>query len=401
MRARGGEAAFTLIEVLVVTGIVATVALAAGTFFLAGAMPAVAVAGRDVRAAFGEARRTALAFDTATVVFAPAPNGGYSARVYERSPGEAGFAPRNGPTYDSTVTIGETAAPLGAPGFAFALDSRGAVTGYANFSPAATAFASRPCPPGGAFVLRLSQGTQVQAVTVPCALAVSGANPAAFETPVAAPPPAASAAPTCPAGASCTLALFSPVPPAPCPPGDAPDPLVPGVCDPPGGTPPSGVAGAAPPAAVPSPPPATAPPHAGCTAGAPDARGFSSCLEADPVQITGPSITRQSCGTHTPVTDPGPAFTVTVDVFLNGELWGTYAIALTTVKGPWIDLDALPPQADCGLLYTLTFRIAGIVPESGNAQVSPYADTGDPAFADQGVGPIVQAPLGGSWGSDT
>lgn len=399
MRARGFEAGFTLIEVLVVTGIVATIALAAGTFFLAGATPAVAAAGRDVRAAFAEARRTALAFDTATVVFAPARNGGYSARVYERSPGDSGFAPRNGPTYDSTVTNGEIAAPLGAPGFAFALDSRGAVTGYANFSAAATTFASVACPPGGAFVLRLAHATQVQTVRVPCAIAVSGTTPAAVETPAADPLPVASAAPTCPAGAACTPALFTPAPPAPCPPGDAPDPVTPGVCDPPDGDPPSGVAGATPPASAPSPA-ATGPVHAGCSAGAPDALGFASCIEANPVRITGPSITRQSCGTHTPVTDPGPAFDVTVDVFLNGNPWATYAIAMVTTKIPWLDLGALPPQQNCGLLYTLAFHIDGIAPASGNAQASPWADTGDPALDEQGVGAILHAPLGAGWGSD-
>src|SRR5580698_826947 len=98
MRLRGCEDGFTLIEMLVVTAMVAIVAGALGTFFLAGASPAVASAGRDVSAAFDEARRTAIAFDAATVVFAPAKSGtGYSARIYARMPGDPGFTARNGP----------------------------------------------------------------------------------------------------------------------------------------------------------------------------------------------------------------------------------------------------------------------------------------------------------------
>jgi hypothetical protein len=110
------------------------------------------------------------------------------------------------------------------------------------------------------------------------------------------------------------------------------------------------------------------------------------------VQATGPAITRNSCGTHVPVADPGPAFAVTVDVFRDGALWATYAVALTTLKAPWLDIQDLPPAQTCGLLYTLAFRIAGVTPESGNAQVSPAVDTGDPAFDRQGVDALV-API--------
>jgi prepilin-type N-terminal cleavage/methylation domain-containing protein len=399
MRARCCEAGFTLIELLVVTAIVATIALAAGTFFLAGATPAVASAGRDVNAAFAEARRTALAFDVATVVFVPGRSGGYSARVYQRFPGDAGFAPRNGPTYDSTVTIGETAAPLGAPGFAFAIDSRGTVTGYANFSPTAAAFATRACPAGGAFVLRLSYATQVQTVTVPCALTPSGASPVAFETPAAPATAAPLAAPTCPGPSACSLADVPPPPAAACPAGDVPDPASPGLCDPSSLPPGSGGAPATAPAALPTSANPN-PPVAGCGAGPADTLGFASCIVSNPVRITGPSITVQSCGTHTPVTDPGQAFGVTVDVFRDGDLWGTYAIHFITLKFPWIALNRNGVQ-QCGLLYTLSFIISGIVAESGNAAVSPWVDTGDPLLAQQGVGAITHAPLGAGWGSNS
>jgi prepilin-type N-terminal cleavage/methylation domain-containing protein len=80
MRLRRCEGGFTLIEMIVVTAIVVIVAGTLGTFFLAGASPAVASAGRDVTAAFDEARRTAIAFDAATVVFAPAQHASMRAR---------------------------------------------------------------------------------------------------------------------------------------------------------------------------------------------------------------------------------------------------------------------------------------------------------------------------------
>jgi prepilin-type N-terminal cleavage/methylation domain-containing protein len=225
MRPRRCEDGFTLIEMIVVTAIIVIVAGTLGTFFLAGASPAVAAAGRDVTAAFDEAHRTAIAFDAATVVFAPAQNGsGYSARIYARVPGDPGFAPRNGPTYDSTVTISETASPLGAPGFAFTVDSHGTVTGYAGFSATATTFTSRPCPATGTFTLHLAYERDVRIVTIPCQLGLNSATPAAFETPAA----AYSATPfpiqTCPATVTCSLALLAPVAAPSLPPASTPSP---------------------------------------------------------------------------------------------------------------------------------------------------------------------------------
>jgi prepilin-type N-terminal cleavage/methylation domain-containing protein len=392
------EDGFTLIEVLVTVAIVAIVAGAAGTLFLAGASPAVAAAGRDVDAAFAEARRTALAFDTATVVFTPRAAGGYRARVYERTPGDPAFRARSGPAYESAVAIGETAAPLGAPGFAFAIERSGNVTGYAHFSADAAPPAAVACPPAGAFVLALSRAGQSRTVSVPCAPASSTTAVAAFATP----PAFASAAPAspaaCPSAASC--ALLSPAPPAPavCPPADAPDPVVPGLCDPLASAPPDTVQNGTPPPAPAASPTGAASP-ALCAAGAPDAAGFATCLALDPVRATGAAITRSSCGTHTPVDDPGPVFTVTVEVDRLGAVWGTYAVTLLTTKVPWLDFQDSPPAQTCGLRYSLSFQIGGIAALSGNASVSPSADTGDPALSAEGVGAIVTAPAGG-WGSD-
>lgn len=226
MRLRRCEAGFTLVEMIVVTAIVVIAAGTFGTFFLAGASPAVAAAGRDVTAAFDEARRAAIAFDAATVVFAPARSGsGYSARIYARAPGDAAFAARNGPTYDSTVTISETASPLGAPGFAFALDAHGNITGYANFGAAQTSFTTRSCPATGAFTLQLSYERDVRSVTIPCRLGLSSATPVTFATPAA--PVSATRFPvqTCPAPPACSLAPIAAATVPAVPPSSTPSPV--------------------------------------------------------------------------------------------------------------------------------------------------------------------------------
>jgi prepilin-type N-terminal cleavage/methylation domain-containing protein len=216
MRRRKCEAGFTLIETIVVTAIIVVVAGTLGTFFLGGASPAVASADRDVLAALGETRRAAAAFDAATLVFAPARSGpGYSARVYARFPGDPDFAPRNGPTYDSTVAISETQAPLGAPGFALAIDSRGAVTGFASFSPGQTAFASHACPAAGVFALQLTYERETRVVDVPCQLPVSASAALVIETPAAGYSPTPFPVQTCPAATTCVLGALAPAPPPP------------------------------------------------------------------------------------------------------------------------------------------------------------------------------------------
>jgi prepilin-type N-terminal cleavage/methylation domain-containing protein len=412
MRQRWYEDGFTLIEMIVVTAIVVIVAGTLGTLFLAGASPAVASAGRDVTAAFDEARRTAIAFDAATVVFVPAKSGtGYSARIYRRFPGDPAFQPRNGPSYDSTVTISETASPLGAPGFAFSIDSHGAVTGFANFTASATAFTIRPCPANGAFTLYLAYASDTRTIAVPCQLPLSSTNPVVYETPPIGFAPTPPPSPTCPSTNGCTLALVTPPPGgATCPPGFTPDATL-GVCDlgvaspqPPSVTPP-GTLPTCPPGDTGNPPACvlplpTATPQAKCIPGAPDAAGFSTCLESDPIRATGPGITRSGCGTHVPIVDPGAQFAVTVDVYQNDTLWGTYGVDLQTRKSPWFDFAGLPPAQICGLLYTLSFSIEGVTAESGNAQSTPQGDTGDVGLIDDGVGDIVK-PQGATWGSNT
>ena len=72
-------------------------------------------------------------------------------------------------------------------------------------------------------------------------------------------------------------------------------------------------------------------------------------------------------------------------------------MSLATAKIPWLDLQGLPPVADCGLLYTLAFRVGGITAASGNARSDPLTDTGDPGLADQGVAAIVDPPPGTAW----
>ncbi len=416
MRLRRSEHGFTLIETIIVAAIVVVVAGSLGAFFLAGASPAVASAGRDVSAAFDEARRTAIAFDAATVVFAPAQNGtGYSARVYQRFPGDPAFRPRSGPAYESTVTINETAAPLGAPGFALTVDNHGAVTGFANFAAHATTFAGHPCPASGAFTLRLAYERDVRIITIPCRLLLTSATPVAFETPPLAVSPLPAPSQTCPSTETCSLALVTPPSGgATCPPGYIPD-ASPGVCDlvtpppppplpPPSATTPAGPAtcppgysGIAPNCVFPLPSPT---PTQKCRPGIPDGMGFSSCIEYNPVTPIGPAITHSGCGTHTPVNDPGGRFIVDVDFYQDGSFWGGYEVNLTTRKAPWLNVQGFPRSRTCGLLYTLAFSISGIIPESGNAHSTPSADTGDPALSGAGVETITVAPLGAAWGSN-
>ena len=191
MRARA-ERGFTLVETAVVVGIVALTIAAIGVRTLAGPSVAVAAAADGVVAAFDEARRTAIAFDAATVVVAPGAGGsGFGVRVYRRIPGDAAFAPANGPGYESAVSATENAAPLGAPGFAFSIDHRGSVAGYAGFDPAAASFDRRACPSAGAFAIVLRAGAQQRTVTVPCTIALAENGPAVFTTapPAVTPPP--------------------------------------------------------------------------------------------------------------------------------------------------------------------------------------------------------------------
>lgn len=226
------EAGFTLIEVVVVVAIVAVIAAATGTFFLGGATPAIATAGRDVTAAVDETRRAAIAYDAASLVFLPARSGsGYSARVYRGVPGEALFAAQNGPAYESTVRIAETTAPLGTPGFAFSIDRRGDVTGYANYVPGATTFTNLPCPAAGRFMLRLNDEREIRTVAIPCVLALSDAAPAVLRTPVPAWTPGPAQSLVCPDPSGCALAPLPPANPAGCPAGTAPDAALPGMCD--------------------------------------------------------------------------------------------------------------------------------------------------------------------------
>lgn len=221
MERKCSEAGATLIELIVVVGIIAAFAGTLGTLFLAGPSVAVAAAVTGITAAFDEGRRTAGAFDAATVVFAPPPSGtGFSVRIYRRFPGDAAFAPSNGPTYDSATTARETAGPLGSPGMAFTIDHRGAVTGYAGFQAGASSFDRRACPAGGAYSIAVRSGPQARTVTIPCALALTSGMPVAYDTapPAATPAPAATTALACAAGSPCPLpTLIAALAPTPAP----------------------------------------------------------------------------------------------------------------------------------------------------------------------------------------
>jgi type II secretory pathway pseudopilin PulG len=246
------DAGFTLIELLVVVGMIVVVIGTLGVFFLGGPSPAVASAARDIDAAFAEARETAIAQGEATVVFLPAGTG-FAARIYRQLPGAAAFAAVNGPRYESAVTIDETAARLGAPGFAFRVDSRGSVTGYANFTPSDTSFTTHACPASGAFVLTLSRGAQRKDVAIPCTISQSTVAIGIVVTPA----PALTAPPDAPGTCAPSSACGAPLPQvnATCPPGYTPD-ATPNVCDSPTPVPP--------PTAMPSCPPGSSEPYPIC-----------------------------------------------------------------------------------------------------------------------------------------
>jgi type II secretory pathway pseudopilin PulG len=289
------DAGFTLIELLVVVGMIVVVIATLGVFFLAGPSPAVASAGRDIGAAFAEARETAADFSEATVVFVAAGTG-YSARVYRQMPGDAEFQAVNGPTYDSTVAITETAAPLGAPGFAFRIDSRGSVTGYAHFAPTDTTFTLRACPASGAFVLSLAYGNQQRTVTIPCTLSLASIGPGVIVTPGPATSPAPAAPGTCPPSQSCGPPL--PAYNATCPPGYTPD-ATPYVCDSPTPTPspaptptaeppcPPGYSGTSPNCIPPASPPPTSTPGPYPVQKYEITDGIYSCANSDPYCSSG------------------------------------------------------------------------------------------------------------------
>lgn len=197
------ERGYTLLEVIVVVGMLAVVLGSLGYFFLGNATPAVASAATDILAAIDEARQTANSFDSATLVFTP--NGaGFTARVYERTPGDAAFRARNGLEHASNVALRETAGPLGTPGFAFGMDSHGRVTGYKNFQPADTTFSPQSCPVGRKFALNLSYDGEQRVLSVPCALSLSSVTAVVNEVATAGSSPTPQPAGSCPPTSPCT-----------------------------------------------------------------------------------------------------------------------------------------------------------------------------------------------------
>jgi hypothetical protein len=227
------ERGFLLMDVLIVTAIVAIAVASAGTFYLGNLTPAVAAATIDVNAAIDETRTAAMAMDAATVVFSSGDAGrGFSVRVYERVPGDPRFLPRNGPAHESaTASVSESAAPLGTPGFALSMDRRGNVTGYKNFGPSDTVFTRVVCPAANTFRLTIGDGRETRTVTVPCALALTTTGALTVATPQAALVQTPQPAGTCPATSPCTPAPLVPGSAA-CPSGYTPDATAPGLCDP-------------------------------------------------------------------------------------------------------------------------------------------------------------------------
>ena len=227
------ERGFLLLDVIIVTAIVAITVIASATFFLGNLTPAVATATIGVGAAIDETRAAATASDSATIVFSTGFDGrGFTARVYDGTPGGVLFRSRTGPLHESaTVAVSEIAAPLGDPGFAFGIDRRGNVTGYKNFNASDTAFTRVACPASNAFRIAVADRRETRTVSVPCAAA---ANSAVAQS-IATAPPARAGSPqpagTCPATSPCTPMPIVPGS-ATCPAGYAGDTISRGLCDP-------------------------------------------------------------------------------------------------------------------------------------------------------------------------
>ena len=225
------DAGFTLIELVIAVALIALAGGAAGTFFLGGATPAVASAARDLTAALDETRRTATAFDAATLVIVPAQTGtGYRARVYRGGPSDPVFAAQSGNDYESIAGVTETRVPLGAPAFAFRFQRSGAVVAYTNVFAGAMGAAAHVCPESGAFVMHVAARREMRDIAIPCVLPVSAVVALATSPPAAAWTPGPAPDRACPQTSICSLPVLIPGVPAACPPGTVADAAQPGLC---------------------------------------------------------------------------------------------------------------------------------------------------------------------------
>lgn len=185
---------FTLIETLVVVGIVA-ILLAAGGLFLLGMRPGALVqATDDFDAVMASARSVAATSGNgATLVFAPraspaAP--GFELRVYLGRPTRTGgVASTNAMPVVSDAAVSE--ATFGSPPFAIFIGSSGHVSGKASYPTIDNAgkatfpkIAAEPACPNGGFVLTFvgPQGAR-QTRTIPCGMSLVAASAAPNPSP--------------------------------------------------------------------------------------------------------------------------------------------------------------------------------------------------------------------------
>ena len=173
---------FTLAEMAVAVGIVATLLLAAAAFALGSRPLAMSSATTQIEAQLQAARSLAAASGNgATIVVQPRPAAGFKSIVYAGRPSAAGaLSISTVPAISADADIRE--ASFGEPPFAIFISSSGHVSMAGAYpvsaefdSPHVTPIANEPaCPAAGNYALTISAGGASRTLVLPCRIAVSG-----------------------------------------------------------------------------------------------------------------------------------------------------------------------------------------------------------------------------------
>ncbi len=183
---------------------------------------AVSTAAAQFDALLDAARTTAREIDHgATIAFAPDAYGdGFVARLYRNRPAVAPPETATIPAVEARVSVAETAT-LGAPSFALAVHSNGAIAGLPGYVAGGPAVPETPCPPSGAYHLTFSYAGAHADRVIPCTTPVATTGTVSY-----APPTSATIAPSptaFPCAGSCIpTPPASPNPNPTCPPNYVP-----------------------------------------------------------------------------------------------------------------------------------------------------------------------------------
>jgi type II secretory pathway pseudopilin PulG len=201
-RRRGGEAGFTLVEIVVVVAIVVTTALAGVAISLGSRSFAVATAASEFDHIVDSARTIARETQGATLLFAPDVFGdGTEVRVVTPGPNGA-LSPTTVPTLHTRAAIEESES-LGKAPFAFVVHATGALGGRPGYrtGPPNT-IPEVGCPPSGWFHFLIHAAGATAERTLPCRTTLAATAPYALATW----PPA----PTAPLPTPCATAPCTP-----------------------------------------------------------------------------------------------------------------------------------------------------------------------------------------------